>query len=64
MPRYHYTVTVTTPGGHTRTETGTASDPNPMFVKARARIDVANDLKRHLKPGETVDTDNIQLRPY
>ncbi|MFE2684015.1 hypothetical protein [Streptomyces mirabilis] len=64
MPRYAYTAPVTTKGGQTRYETGTVEQSSEMFVKSRARIEVSNHLRPDLQPGETVDTDNIQLRSY
>ncbi|MEU2734680.1 hypothetical protein ABZ656_04295 [Streptomyces sp. NPDC007095] len=65
MPRYVYTAPVTTTSGETRYETGTVEQPSPLFVPARARTEVSNHVtKTALKPGETVQTDNIQLRSY
>jgi len=60
MPRFTFKASVTDSNGTTRTETGTVSQPTEMLTPARARIEVANHLRR--TTGGTPDTDNIELR--
>lgn len=62
MPKYNVTAKVTGRDGTTREVTGTVEQPSPMYTHDRARADAATQLSKTVKPGETVDTDNIQVR--
>lgn len=62
MPKYNVTAQVTGRDGTTREVTGTVEQSSPMYTHDRARADAATQLRETTAPGETVDTDNIQVR--
>lgn len=62
MPKFNIVAQVTGRDGTPREVTGTVEQPSPMYTHDRARADAATQLRTTVEPGETVDTDNIQVR--
>jgi hypothetical protein len=62
MPKFNIVAKVTGRDGTTREVTGTVEQSSPMYTHDRARADAATQLGKNIASGETVDTDNIQVR--
>jgi len=62
MPRFNFTAKVRNSDGSSETATGTVESPSPIYGKARARVDASNDLRKQLKPGQTVDGNDVDVQ--
>ncbi|MGW3196299.1 hypothetical protein ACWDBD_17270 [Streptomyces sp. NPDC001118] len=62
MPRFSITAKVTGKDGSTRQVTGTVERQSPLYGHDKARVDAANQLAKTLKPGETFDPADIDVR--
>lgn len=58
--KFRATAKITAADGSTREVTGPVDHPSP--AKSRVRVDTANAIRRGLKPGETVNADDIDVR--
>lgn len=62
MPKFNIVAKVTGRDGTTREVTGTVSNDSPLYGHDRARCDAADQLRKTVASGETVDANNIQVR--
>lgn len=62
MPKFNITAKVTSQDGTTREITGTVERQSPLYGHDKARTDAANHLDKTLKPGETYDAGDIDVR--
>jgi hypothetical protein len=62
MPKFDIVAKVTGRDGSTREVTGTFERQSPLYGHDKARVDAANHIDKTLKPGETFDPADIQVR--
>lgn len=57
--RFNVTAKIKDADGSSRTVSGPVDHPSP--AKSRVQVDTANAIRRGLKPGETVNADDIDV---
>jgi hypothetical protein len=58
--RFNITAKITGSDGSTRQVSGPAEHPSPS--KSRMQVDAANAIRKGLKPGETINANDVDVR--